>query len=282
MKVLTVDLEDWFHLLDIPAVANPDDWGGFDSRLQRNVDRLLDLFAKHRVTATFFCLGWVAERYPEVVKRIAALGHDIGSHSNRHTLIYRQTRAEFRQDTIRSIATIEDLTGNKVVSYRAPGFSITSESLWAFEVLAELGIVYDSSIFPASRGHGGLPGFEHGTPVRLAVGGHTINEFPMSVTAVAGKKLAFSGGGYFRLLPGPVLASLFARSDYVMTYFHPRDIDPDQPVVPMSAIRRFKSYVGLASCYSKLDDMLARHPFVDMAAAARMVDWESVPVLKIA
>lgn len=282
MKILTVDLEDWFHLLDIPAVANPDDWGGFDSRLHRNVERLLDLFAKHRVTATFFCLGWVADRYPEIVKRIAALGHDIGSHSNRHTLIYRQTRAEFRQDTIRSIATIEDLTGNKVLSYRAPGFSITAESLWAFEVLAELGIAYDSSIFPASRGHGGIPGFEHSVPVRLAIGGHTINEFPMSVTTVAGKKLAFSGGGYFRLLPAPVLASLFGRADYVMTYFHPRDIDPDQPVIPMSAIRRFKSYVGLASCYSKLDDMLARHPFVDMAAAARMVDWESVPVLKIA
>lgn len=281
MKILTVDLEDWFHLLDIPSVANASDWGRFPSRIHQNVDRLLALFSKHQVKATFFCLGWVAQEYPDIIRSIASLGHDIGSHSNRHTLIYQQSREEFREDTLRSIASLEELVGSKVVSYRAPGFSITSESLWAYDILIENGITCDSSIFPANRGHGGLPGFEYSTPMQLSVGGHKIKEFPMSVMSIAGRKLAFSGGGYFRLLPWPILAEFFDRSNYVMTYFHPRDIDPEQPVIDMSAVRRFKSYVGLASCFDKLDKMLARHRFVDMATATTMLDWDAAPVLEL-
>ena len=164
MRILTFDLEDWYHLLDHSSTKGEDQWNRFPSRFLPNVDRILNLLDKHSIKATFFCLGWIARKYPAILKNIASLGHEIGCHSDMHQLVFEQSRSEFGKDLDVALKSLEDTIGKKVTSFRAPGFSITENTPWAFECLINAGIEIDSSIFPADRAHGGFPSFPGNGP----------------------------------------------------------------------------------------------------------------------
>jgi polysaccharide deacetylase family protein (PEP-CTERM system associated) len=232
--------------------------------------------------ATFFCLGWVARKYPEVLKDIDRRGHEIATHSDLHQLAYEQNRQTFEQDLERSIKSIEDVIGKKVRAYRAPGFSLMEQNKWVFEVLMKNGIEIDASIFPAERSHGGFAQFGHAEPCWIDIDGMRMKEFPINLSSFAGKNLIFSGGGYFRLFPYPLLDFMTKNSDYVMTYFHPRDFDAEQPMVPgLNFVRKFKSYYGLKGCLSKLDKLIKKHDFVDIRTAEASIDWEKAKVVHL-
>ena len=274
MKILTFDVEDWYHLLAVDSAKTVTEWNRYESRLNQNMERIFSVLEKHRAGATFFCLGWVVEKLPDIIRTIDKLGYEIGSHGHMHKLVFEQDQRGFRADVERSIKTIEDLIGKKVRIFRAPGFSITT---WAVAILADLGIEIDSSVFPGIRGHGGFPSYGASSPNILNCGGIKIKEFPISTKMVFSKKIFFSGGGYFRLLPYSLIKSWSGKADYVMTYFHPRDFDPGQPVVPgLPLHRRFKSYVGLSRSKKKLERLLADFRFTDIGTACKAIDWKTV------
>ena len=275
MKILTFDLEEWFHILDDESTRKKTEWQQYERRFVRNAERILDLLDAMHQKATFFCLGWIAREYPDVIKKIARGGYDIGSHSDMHQLAYQQTKEQFKEDLHRSIASLEDLTGKKVTAYRAPGFSLTGKSLWLLEVLIEAGIEIDSSVFPARRAQGGLTKFKITEPAKIKATNGIIKEFPISMYPVFFKNIPFSGGGYFRAWPYGLIKKAVKESKYVMTYFHPRDFDPEQPIVKgLSPFRRFKSYFGLGSSFEKLKSLLSDYSFVDLKTAEASIDWD--------
>jgi polysaccharide deacetylase family protein (PEP-CTERM system associated) len=282
MHILSFDIEEWFHLLEHDAVRSEKSWSGFQRKLPHMLARILQMLADTNAKATFFCLGWVAREYPELVRQIDQAGHEIGSHSDLHTLIFEQTREEFCDELRRSKQSLEHVIGRRVRAFRAPGFSLTPSCAWAFEVLVEEGFEVDCSIFPARRAHGGFPDFASAHPLRIKTPAGELKEFPMNTARIAGRDMIFSGGGYFRLLPLPLLQRLWRRSGYTMTYFHPRDFEPDQPYLPgLGPLRRFKSYYGLASAEAKLRAILEEFPFESVAAAERQVDWAAAPVVQL-
>ncbi|MGM0581024.1 MAG: polysaccharide deacetylase family protein [Bacteroidota bacterium] len=282
MNILTFDIEEWFHILDNESTKTEKDWHQYPERIHQNMDRLFALLEDNNVKATFFCLGWVAEKYPDVIKEIVKRGYHIGSHSNLHPLVYELTPKKFEEDLRISLDQLEQAIGEKVTSYRAPGFSITENALWSFEILAKHGITHDASVFPAARSHGGLPILDTPQPFLLKYNGIELKEFPINYHAALGQKLIFSGGGYFRILPYPVIKRLFSTGKYNMTYFHPRDFDPDQPVIPeLSAIRKFKSYVGLKGAFKKLDNLIKDFKFVDLLMADDQIDWDKAKVVDL-
>lgn len=282
MKILTFDIEEWFHILDVDASRNTEQWNAREARIHANVERILDALQRARQRATFFCLGWMARKHPDVIRRIDGLGYEIASHSSMHQLVHRQRPSEFKADVLDSLHAIEDAIGKKVTMYRAPGFSIGKKTPWAFEILAECGIAIDCSVFPARHGHGGFPEFGQARPVIISVNGKTLKEFPISLSTVFGRQFVFSGGGYFRLLPLPLLRHLFRKTDYCMTYFHPRDFDAGQPVLPgLPLYRRFKSYYGLRSAFGKLETLLREFKFTDVGTAASAVPWENAPLVTL-
>jgi len=254
-NILSVDVEDWFHILDLPTAPDLHAWHQLESRVEKNLHTILDLLERQGTKATLFVLGWVAEQYPNLVREAHRRGHEIASHGYAHQLVYSMTTAAFREDVIRSKRILEDLIGGPVLGFRAPGFSITPATPWAFGVLAEAGHTYDSSVFPARRAHGGFLGAALG-PHRIDTDHGPIVEFPISVTPLLGTRICFSGGGYFRLFPWAFIAASSRRANAenrpVVYYLHPREIDPDQPRLPMNALRRFKSYVNLGSTQGKL------------------------------
>ena len=278
MKFITFDIEDWFHILDHPETANPSSWDKFESRIDYGVGLILDLMDKHDLKGTFFCLGWIAEKHSHIIKRIDAAGHHIGTHSYYHQLAYEQTEDEYRKDLSDSIKILSDLTGKTIDAYRAPGFSIKESNLWAFDVMAEEGIKYDSSVFPANRAHGGLPQFTTDQPCKVITKkGYEIIELPMNTASLLGQKLVFSGGGYFRLIPEWYLKMLFNSQEYVMTYFHPRDFDAGQPMIPgLSRFRKFKSYTGISETESKLDSIISSTNFLDIQQATNRCDLSPI------
>lgn len=281
-RILTFDIEDWFHLLDCDVTRSPADWERYESRIEASTGRILEELGRREVKATFFCLGWVAEKYPELIRRIDAAGHEIGTHSFAHQLVYEQSPREFQDDLHHSIRLLEDLTGKKIRMYRAPGFSIRPDSQWALDILLEEGIEIDCSIFPAARAHGGYADLCTG-PSWLQSRAGRLKEMPLNLGRILGRQIAFSGGGYFRLLPYPVIRQQIRQSDYVMTYFHPRDFDAGQPVIPgISLAKRFKSYVGISGAFRKLGAMLDDFEFVDVGRAVEMVDWDAAPVIRLA
>lgn len=276
MNILTFDIEEWFHILDNESTKTEKEWSNFEPRIHQNMEIIYEILDDTKVGATFFVVGWMAERFPEVIREIADKGYEIGSHTHLHQLVYEQDRTVFFNDVEKSIKTIEDCTGKKVRAFRAPGFSITEKNKWAFEVLYELGIKVDSSVFPASRAHGGLPAYETDKPSILKYNGAVLKEFPINTRSIFGKSVIFSGGGYFRLFPYNFIKSCTKKSDYVMTYFHPRDFDYGQPVIEgLSRSRRFKSYVGLKSCKPKLKNWINDFDFIDLNQAIAQVDWEN-------
>ncbi len=282
MKILTFDIEEWFHLLDNKKTKTVKEWINFDSRIHLGMDLIYDILEKTEKSATFFVVGWIAEKYPEIIREISNRGFEIGSHTHLHQLAYEQDRKTFYNDVEKSIKTLEDCTGKKVTSFRAPGFSITKNNKWAFEALYELGITKDSSVFPAGRAHGGLPSYNTAIPSIIEYNGINLKEFPINTHTILGKPFIFSGGGYFRFLPYKTIENWTLQSNYVMTYFHPRDFDNDQPIVPgLSLPRRFKSYVGIKNCKSKLEKWLNDFDFIDLNEADQSIDWDQVPVIKL-
>jgi peptidoglycan-N-acetylglucosamine deacetylase len=282
LNILTFDIEDWFHILDHPSTRNEDSWLKFDSRIEENVERIMELLKSKNQAATFFCLGWICRKYPQMVRQISDSGHEIGCHSDMHTLIFEQDRDSFRTDLERSKKTIEDCTGQKVTSYRTPGFSITRETQWAFSVLAESGITCDSSVFPARRGHGGFPEIKLSTPFMIEAEGAEIMEFPVNVHTWMGRKIAFTGGGYFRLFPYRMIRHWSEKSPYMLSYFHPRDFDPGQPMLrDLPLFRKFKSYYGLKSCFAKFIRWTNEYSFTDLKTAMQHTDKSTLLKLRL-
>jgi polysaccharide deacetylase family protein (PEP-CTERM system associated) len=241
------------------------------------MDIIFQILDDHDVKATFFCLGWIAKKYPEIIKKIDALGYEIGSHSNMHQLAFEMTPDAYEEDLKTSIFEIEDIIGKKVKYYRAPGFSIKRDNLWAFESLINYGITVDSSIFPAKRAHGGISSFSESKPCMVSYNGINIKEFPINTMNFLGNRIIFSGGGYFRLFPYSLIHHESKKTSYVMTYFHPRDFDSGQPILDgLSRFRKFKSYYGLSKCEPKLRQWLSNFEFIDLSDAIKQVNWRDV------
>jgi polysaccharide deacetylase family protein (PEP-CTERM system associated) len=247
------------------------------------IDRILEELAIRNLKGTFFCLGWIAEKHPSVIRKIHQQGHHIGCHSYQHELSFRFDRQGFKNDTEKSQKLIEDLIGEKINAFRAPGFSITEKNKWAFEVLAELGFEYDCSIFPASHDYGGFQSYGKAQPALLKLpGGALLKEFPINIHQVFGKNIVFSGGGFFRLFPYWLIKKWGRQHPYLMTYFHPRDFDPNQPIIKsLPLMRKFKSYVGLNGAFSKFQCLLNDFEFITLKEADVLIDWKEVQVIDI-
>ena len=281
MNILTFDVEDWFHILDHQETEDPISWDKYPSRVVKNTQRILDVLDNQKQIATFFCLGWVAERHPDLIKDILSRGHELGSHSYHHQLAYKQSRQDFREDLQRSIAILEDISGNKITAYRAPGFSVTQENPWVFDELIEAGITHDCSVFPTQRAHGGFQGVP-ATPFTLERDGGVIKAFPMNTFRVLGQDVVFSGGGYFRLLNYHIIRQMMLRSGYVMTYFHPRDFDAEQPMIPgLSMARRVKSYVGIKEAMPKLERLIEEFDFQNLMSADSQLSVGEMPRVRV-
>lgn len=282
MNILTYDIEEWFHILDHDSTQTEKEWNSFDSRIHQNMERIFNQLDRNNQKATFFCVGWIAEKYPEVVKDILNRGYEIGSHTRMHQLVYTQKPQDFKKDVEHSIKTLQDLSGQKVKYFRAPGFSITEENKWAFEILTEIGIEIDCSVFPAARAHGGFPSYVEPKPSIIKYNGISLKELPINYSTVFAQPIIFSGGGYFRLIPYGLIKRWTQKSSYVMTYFHPRDFDAGQPVIKdLSKARTFKSYVGIKGAEEKLDKWLHDFKFIDLRTADEMINWEAVPVVSL-
>lgn len=304
MNILTFDVEEWFHLLDFDSTRTEAEWGKYEVRIHENVDRILDILDRTDTKATFFIIGWVAKTYPEVVKKIAAK-YQIGSHTMNHQLVWQQKPDEFREDVESSIKLLQDITGQPIECFRAPGFSIRESEPWAFDVLADLGIKYDCSVFPANHAHGGMPSYakvmSKGVgPAIIKHGDAELKEFPVTTRELLGKQLIFSGGGYFRLVPYQMLHKwsreaaegqvcpvkvtdeLSRNAGYLLSYIHPRDLDGNQPVLEgLPLNRKFKSYVGVKQASEKLRRYLKDFRFTDVQSAADMINWHQVPVVEL-
>lgn len=265
-NALTVDVEDWYHVAAFAPYIERSRWESLQSRVKANTESLLDLFDEHGVRATFFVLGWVAERQPEVIRTILARGHEIGCHGYSHELVYRQTPEVFREETHRARCILEDITGEPVLGYRASTYSITRQSLWALDILLDEGFVYDSSIFPVRHPQYGIPGAPR-APGRVATPlGRQIVEFPLSTTPLGKWAIPVAGGGYFRLLPYAVTRAALARINQreampFIFYLHPWEIDLGQPRVKASAVARFRHYNNIARCARRLKSLLSDFSF---------------------
>jgi len=257
--VFSVDVEDWFHILDLPTTPEVPQWGDLPSRVERNFLRLLEIFEERETNVTCFFLGWIAERFPHLVKEAVRHGHEIASHGYAHQLVYQMTPEAFYQDALRSKAILEDISGRAVWGYRSAGFSVVHGAEWFFDKLIGAGYIYDSSVFPASRGHGGMAG-DNRWPHWIERHSGTLFEFPLSVTDVLGKPICFFGGGYLRFFPYRMIRMMTRKvlkeSRPVIFYVHPREIDPDHPRLIMNWKRRFKSYVNLKSTLPKIEQLL--------------------------
>lgn len=287
---LTVDVEDWYHILDSPATPTLASWPLLESRIERNFEALLELLDAHRVKATFFWLGWLARRHPALVHMCHKAGHEIASHGYAHVLAYEVGPQAFRQDIVRAKAVLEDTIAEPVRGFRAPGFGITTKAAWAFDVIREVGYQYDSSVFPASRGHGGIPDSLLGLYFIETRSGHLL-EIPMSVVQIFGRRTSLFGGGYLRLASRRMIkwgiGKLRATKQPLIVYVHPREIDPDQPRLPLGLIRQFKSYVNLSSTLPKLKWLCSHYRFYTMLEMVESyvrsfyIESRMIPVMRL-
>jgi polysaccharide deacetylase family protein (PEP-CTERM system associated) len=269
VNAFTVDVEDYFHVAALSSAVSRESWSLRESRVERNTERLMGVLAQHDVRATFFVLGWVGERLPSLVRRIADAGHEVACHGYSHRLVYTQTATEFREETVRAKRCLEDTIGQAVAGYRAASFSVTRDSLWALDTLIDLGFSYDSSIFPIHHDLYGLPGAP-AEPHRVsAPSGRTLAEFPMSTANLFGVKLPVSGGGYFRILPYWLTRAGLrqingGRHRPFAFYLHPWELDPGQPRISVGAFSRFRHYTNLARCETRLRRLLSEFSFTCM------------------
>ena len=259
LNAMTVDVEDYFHVQAFADVIQRKDWDSLPTRVESNTSRMLDLFAEKRVTATFFVLGWVAERFPALVRRMAEGGHEVASHSYGHQRIFTQTREEFRADVRRAKCLIEDAAGKRVCGYRAPTFSLNAETWWAYDVLGEEGYSYSSSIYPVARDNYGMPNAPR-TPFVPSESAPMV-EIPMSTVRYGQRNFPASGGGFFRLLPYGVSRHALKRVNRSegasIFYCHPWEIDPEQPRVPGASLKsRVRHYTNLSAMERRIGRLL--------------------------
>jgi polysaccharide deacetylase family protein (PEP-CTERM system associated) len=251
-----------------------EEWPQLPLQAERNVRRLLDLFDRTGVRATFFCLGWMAERMPQLVRDCDRAGHEIGSHGYGHVLAYQVGRTAFLQDIVRSKAILEDITGHEVIGFRSPGFAIRDESRWVFDVVAQAGYRYDASVFPAPHGHGGLRDTFVG-PHLVATENGPLVEIPVSTVSCWGHRFCLFGGGHLRLSPLSVIKwgvnRLQKEGRPLVVYVHPREIDPGHPRLPLKPLRRFKCYVNLRSTMPKVEWLCRSYSFTTMCDIASTV-----------
>lgn len=282
MNILTFDVEEWFHILDHESTKTEKEWSSFEYRLESNMNRIFELLDKKNQKATFFVLGWVAREFPDILKKIDNMGFEIATHSDTHQLVYEQSKIDFNEDLKRSLGSIENVIGKKVTTYRAPGFSIKESNKWVFEYLLRNGIEIDCSVFPTQRAHGGFERFGSAEPTIIELENGRLKEFPINTMKIGGKDIVFSGGGYFRFLPYPLIKNMMQRSNYVMTYFHPRDFDATQPIIEdLSLLRKFKSYYGLKGAFSKLEKLISDFDFIDIESANKLVNWETQKIIRL-
>lgn len=283
-NALTVDVEDYFHVGAFSRQVAPANWDRFPLRVEHNTHRLLNLFQRHNIAATFFVLGWVAERCPKLVRAIAEGGHEVACHGLSHQLVYEQTPACFRAETARAKACLEAQTQRPVLGYRAASFSVTRRSLWAVDILAELGFAYDSSIFPVHHDRYGIPGSPR-WPYRLhAPNGGSLIEFPPSTLPVGKYRLPVAGGGYFRIFPYRLTRFALSRINAVegrpfIFYLHPWEIDPEQPRIRAGRLSTFRHYTNLSRCENRLQQLLSDFSF---APAGKVLEAMNVPVVSSA
>ncbi|GER06472.1 polysaccharide deacetylase [Iodidimonas muriae] len=265
LNAMSVDVEDYFQVSAMEPVVSRDDWDGFACRVEQNTHRILDLFDRHGATATFFTLGWVAKRYPALVRAIAERGHEVASHGMQHMRVSSQSQNEFRADIRKAKALLEDAAGVAVRGYRAASFSMTKQTDWAHRVLAEEGYAYSSSIYPIKHDHYGIPDAERGAYHPLE--GSDFLEIPISTIEIAGKRLPCGGGGYFRLLPYGLSRWMMRRVNRrdrmpCIFYFHPWEVDPSQPHMDGIGMKtRFRHYTNLSKMYPRLDRLLSTGPW---------------------
>ena len=264
-NALTVDVEDYFQVSAFAENINQKDWDSHPLRVENNTQKLLDMFDEYQLKATFFVLGWVAERQKDLVLEIAKRGHEVACHGYSHQLVYNQSAEVFREETVRAKSILEDIIQQPVRGYRAASYSITEKSKWALDILAESGFIYDSSIFPVRHDRYGMPGTpEH--PYRLETpAGHSIIEFPISTAKIINYRLPVAGGGYFRLYPYWLskmgLKQINRQQKPFIFYLHPWEIDPEQPRIAASWFSRFRHYNNLDKCEARLRNLMTDFQF---------------------
>ena len=264
VNYLTIDVEDYFQVAAFEKIIHPTQWHSYPSRVERNTKKILEIFDTHKVKATFFIVGWTAEQYPSMVREIINHGHQIACHSYSHQKIYHQTPEEFRQDTRLAKDILEDITGRPITGYRAPTYSITKKSLWALDILEELGFKWDSSIFPILHDNYGIP-----DAPRLAykLPNHDLIEYPITTTLFWGRKVPVAGGGYFRILPYWFTKMALKKINQqekqpFIFYLHPWEVDPDQPRVSHAGWKsRFRHYHNLNKTEERLHRLLKEFQF---------------------
>lgn len=268
LNAMTVDVEDYFHVSAFDGVVPRSSWATMDCRVEQNTDRLLAIFSDSGIKATFFVLGWVADRYPSLVTRIASGGHEVASHGYAHRLVYDLTPAQFREDIRRSKAVLESAAGAQVQGYRAPSYSITPRSLWALDTLIEEGFIYDASIFPIHHDRYGIPvSARH--PYRLVRTGGELIEAPASTAQWGPFNMPVAGGGYFRIFPYAWTSWGIGRINRregrpAIFYMHPWEIDPAQPRLPGGLLTRFRHYRNLNLTEARLRRLIAEFAFAPM------------------
>jgi polysaccharide deacetylase family protein (PEP-CTERM system associated) len=266
VNAMTVDVEDYFHVAALAGSIDRSTWDHQEYRAEASTRRLLDLFEESNIHATFFVLGWVARRSPELIREIARRGHEVASHGMSHKLVYNQTPEEFSRETYESKALLEDIIGVPVLGYRASTYSITRRSLWALDILSEAGFTYDSSIFPIRHDLYGIPDAPQVPSLIATPKGASIVEFPMSTAPMFGLRVPVSGGGYFRLLPYWLTRAGLRKLNGELQrpfifYLHPWEVDPDQPRVRTSWKSRLRHYTNLNRCEARLRRLIGEFRF---------------------
>ncbi len=274
LNALTIDVEDYYQVTAFESSVRVADWERCESRVERNTQVILEGLAGSDTRATFFILGWVAERHPQLVRAIDAAGHEVASHGYAHQRVYTQTPTRFREETRRAKACLEDIIGRSIFGYRAASYSITSASLWALDILQEVGFIYDSSIFPVRHDFYGIPDHPRFCHVLSGDGHAGLVEFPMSTIRLGTFNLPIAGGGYFRLYPYALSRWGIRRLNHVeqqpaVVYLHPWEVDPQQPRLPVRGLSRFRHYVNLKKTLPRLQRLLRDFEFGPMTQVLR-------------
>lgn len=263
-NILTVDIEEYFHSPAFDSLFGADKWPSLESRVTYNTERMLEILKEYSVTATFFILGWVAERFPDIINKIKSKNHEIACHGYSHRFVYKLTPAEFKNEVVHTINILNDLGIDNIKGYRAPAFTITENSLWALDILAEMGFQYDASIYPIYRPRYGIPSsnrFIH----QVKTTGRDITEIPASTIRLIGRNWPVAGGGYFRLYPYPLtrwaIENINKEGHPAVVYIHPWELDPGQPKLKPDPKNRFTHYVRLGSTEDKFRKLLSEFQF---------------------
>jgi polysaccharide deacetylase family protein (PEP-CTERM system associated) len=267
LNALTFDIEDYYQVEAFKDFITFEEWSRYPSRVVENTRKITAILDEQNVKATFFILGWIAERFPDMVKQLADNGHEIATHGYSHQMVYTQTKAAFEEDLVKSIEVLENISGKKIIGYRAPTYSIIEESFWAFDILIRHNLLYDSSIFPIMHDRYGVPDGER-FPHRIERGnGQSIIEFPLSTLRFWKWNFPIAGGGYLRLFPYWFLKKslqwINKQEKSSIIYLHPWELDPEQPRIPnIPSITRFRHYINLRSTATKLRNLIRDFEFV--------------------